>query len=444
MTVVAAPTRLGLKFKKGETCEQVFQIKAKGSVEAAGQKMPLDMSIRMGMASEVLDVKPDGAVAAAWIFKEFKMSGAPGMPGEMDLSQMLGLSDKPIHLTFDQKGRVLNAEGLDQLSSTGMPGNMMNSPSGFDYPYLPDSPVDIGETWQDQGDTSLPGSSTKSQRMRDYVLRGLREADGLQVAVIGVKETSTVKDATTTTKAQMGMNAEVTTHINSMTMEQEGEMLLDIGQGRLLGAQISMKLDQDASLSVGGQGQSFPMKTQMDMRITQVCNYGDKETPDLSALYTKQETPVDKKAKAEAPGTSPQPASVASRLAQVEKDMRTLARALEMFSIDNNSYPLTLDGRTIDKTGIKTGDGESGRILRLTAPVAYISQIPADPFDPQGNSYRYWSDGKSYVLVSNGPDQKPDYDERLYKGQRLIELKDSAFDPAQGDESPGDIIQVGP
>lgn len=446
MTVSAAPTKLALKYEKGETWEQVIKIKMKGTAGPAGQQMPLDMTMTMRMASEVLDVKPDGAVEMTQVFKEFKMGGMPGMGGEMDIGQMMGMGDKPINLTLDRKGQVVKIEGLDDLSAGGMPGGMMDNPDSFDQPFLSDKPVEIGDTWQDKSESSVLGSSGEGERIRDYVLRDIKEMAGLKVAIIGVKEKSTVKDATVKSKPMsMGGDVEMTSHINLMTIEQDGEMLFDIVSGRFLGSQLLMKMDQDISISPGGQGQQLSMTIRMDMDVTEVYNYGDTETPDLSALYTKRETPVAKKTEAEEPSTSPQPVSVSAQLDRAKADMKALATALEMFFIDNNTYPLALEGRTIDKAGIKVGEGERARIVRLTTPISYISQIPPDPFNPDGNTYRYFSDGiSSYVLVSDGPDQKPDYDERQYKGERLSDLNQFAYNPAQGEESSGDIIRVGP
>lgn len=294
LAVTAAPTKLELKFTKGETCEQVVRIESKGTVGPEGQQMPLNMTMTMRMASEVLDVKPDGMVMMKTVFKEFKISGMLGMP-EMDVGQMFGLNDKVINLTLDRKGKVVEMEGMDELAGGGMPGGMSSDPGQFDFPYFPDEPVDIGGTWQDEGETGLPGSPVKGKRSRNYVLRDIKEADGMTVAVIGVKEKTAIEDATMTTKAPMGGNVEITQHINSMTIEQEGEMLLDIAKGCVLGAQVLMKLNQDVSISTGVQGQEFPgsIKTQMDMDTTVVYNYGDKKTPDLSGLYTKRETPAE-------------------------------------------------------------------------------------------------------------------------------------------------------
>lgn len=142
----------------------------------------------------------------------------------------------------------------------------------------------------------------------------------------------------------------------------------------------------------------------------------------------------------------PQPAERGgmSQVARVKADMRALRSALESFFIDNNQYPLPLEGRTLDQAGLKVGEGSQARILRLTGPVAYVNKLSADPFDPDGKPYRYFSNGKFYVLVSNGPDGDVDFDERAFKAEMISELEKFQYNSDQGETSSGDIIVVGP
>ncbi|MFB3787283.1 MAG: DUF2092 domain-containing protein [bacterium] len=133
-----------------------------------------------------------------------------------------------------------------------------------------------------------------------------------------------------------------------------------------------------------------------------------------------------------------------SQVARAKADMRALRNALEMFFIDNDKYPVPLEGRTLDQAGLKVGEESQARILRLTGPVQYVDSLPADPFDPEDKPYRYFSDGKFYILVSNGPDGDVDFDERTFKGGKIDTLREFIFDPEDGETSSGDIIVVGP
>ncbi len=133
---------------------------------------------------------------------------------------------------------------------------------------------------------------------------------------------------------------------------------------------------------------------------------------------------------------------------RVQAEQRMLASALESFFIDNNTYPLPLVGDRIDCAGIKIGRTPQGRYVRLTTPVAYISRIPADPFDFAGKAYRYFGNGNAwYILVSNGPDMKPDFDVTTYnpdEGVGRDQLLPFTYHPSNGLSSAGDIFHAGP
>jgi prepilin-type N-terminal cleavage/methylation domain-containing protein len=61
-------------------------------------------------------------------------------------------------------------------------------------------------------------------------------------------------------------------------------------------------------------------------------------------------------------------AQVRAKVSRVRSDMRTLATALESYAVDANKYPLH-------------EDDDSAPVV-LTTPVAYITNIPVDPFRP--------------------------------------------------------------
>ena len=92
-------------------------------------------------------------------------------------------------------------------------------------------------------------------------------------------------------------------------------------------------------------------------------------------------------------------AQTRSKVARVRADMRTLAGALETYSVDNNAYPphLRPDGSEVPYPD---------RYTYLTTPVAHITSIPArDPFfvstETTAGSGADWF---SYTNLSNFPD----------------------------------------
>lgn len=62
-------------------------------------------------------------------------------------------------------------------------------------------------------------------------------------------------------------------------------------------------------------------------------------------------------------------AQVRSKVARTHSDLRSLATALEAYRVDNNSYPRA-----------ELYDNLSERLVVITTPISYISNIPGDPF----------------------------------------------------------------
>lgn len=90
-----------------------------------------------------------------------------------------------------------------------------------------------------------------------------------------------------------------------------------------------------------------------------------------------------------------------SRDSQRIADLKKIQTALELYFVDNRSYPIS---------GWEIVDGASGTLVTSVSP-DYISDVPADPEHTSGNTtpcagpdsyrYNYWSDGLDYVLTAN-------------------------------------------
>jgi len=67
-------------------------------------------------------------------------------------------------------------------------------------------------------------------------------------------------------------------------------------------------------------------------------------------------------------------AQMRAKIAHAESDMRALDTALEMYNMDNGHYPLWRDsgGTNINPVNL--------RLTPLTSPIAYMGQVPQDPF----------------------------------------------------------------
>ncbi|MEW6235080.1 MAG: prepilin-type N-terminal cleavage/methylation domain-containing protein [Candidatus Omnitrophota bacterium] len=69
-------------------------------------------------------------------------------------------------------------------------------------------------------------------------------------------------------------------------------------------------------------------------------------------------------------------AQVKAKLSRAYSDLRALGTAIEMYGIDNNSYP----GGQGFWGGTKWWEKHTYRYHVLTTPIAYLSSVPIDPF----------------------------------------------------------------
>ena len=67
-------------------------------------------------------------------------------------------------------------------------------------------------------------------------------------------------------------------------------------------------------------------------------------------------------------------AQIKAKIANSVSDMKAISTALEMYRLDHNRYPAwkTTSGTNINPV--------NRRLIPLTSPIAYMSQVPQDPF----------------------------------------------------------------
>ena len=70
-------------------------------------------------------------------------------------------------------------------------------------------------------------------------------------------------------------------------------------------------------------------------------------------------------------------AQIRAKITRVRVDLRSIAIALEAYSVDWNTYPC--DGE--ERTGRCQAWGANTAAYNLTTPIAYLSSIPTTPFD---------------------------------------------------------------
>jgi len=126
-----------------------------------------------------------------------------------------------------------------------------------------------------------------------------------------------------------------------------------------------------------------------------------------------------------------------------------LAKAIEKFYADHNTYPSMMYNEELQKHAhwklytIETGNPIKN-IAGITTPVAYVGGIFYDPFANKRNiPFRYYTDDKGWILFSPGPDTDStidpavDFDTSI--PQPSSNLLSKTYNPTNGTTTAGDI-----
>lgn len=178
-------------------------------------------------------------------------------------------------------------------------------------------------------------------------------------------------------------------------------------------------------------------------------------------------------------------AQVRAKVSRAKADMRSMATAIESYSIDYNRYPIVADesGEPIlpyPPAGTGPEFFETRVSVALTTPVAYITSRFNEPFpgaeDGENAQYHYGTRAYAeafgggltrrseaeveefeeyvsalfgpqnqthYFTLSHGPDTDHDIEEHAHRRQHSEEGP-TVYDPTNGTVSSGDIVYFGP
>lgn len=177
-------------------------------------------------------------------------------------------------------------------------------------------------------------------------------------------------------------------------------------------------------------------------------------------------------------------AQVRSKVSRAKSDLRSLATAVESYSVDHGKYPMDrtwFDAQNGTFAGIET------MLYLITTPVAYMTSLPKDTFPdlnslqyhPTWQGHYYWVSDvtercwisyfanaypaykkqASWALVTRGPDRKNSIGEFIVFGQDVLQswtaasmgdplaktvTDGSIYDATNGTVSWGDIVRIGP
>lgn len=114
-------------------------------------------------------------------------------------------------------------------------------------------------------------------------------------------------------------------------------------------------------------------------------------------------------------------AQTRSKVSRNQSDMRTIATAMESYFVDNNEYTRDSDSSmdfmdcgvdAINPSSATFGQCANG-LLQLTSPIAYLTQLPKDPFNRgvavEGAGSNWYRIGSGTWSYSNPPINSSDH-----------------------------------
>lgn len=147
-----------------------------------------------------------------------------------------------------------------------------------------------------------------------------------------------------------------------------------------------------------------------------------------------------------------------AKVARVRSDMRSLASAIDQYHLRDGGLPawttdtqftklhaITTTGKPVPSFRLPSSTGATG-LHTLTTPNAYISTYPRDAFTKaQDDPFAYFNKGKSYILLSPGPDHDYDYDLTQFtpgSSPPSEPILFATYDPTNGASSSGDVWEI--
>lgn len=152
-------------------------------------------------------------------------------------------------------------------------------------------------------------------------------------------------------------------------------------------------------------------------------------------------------------------AQIMGKVAETRENFNSSAIALEKYYGDYKIFPPAASP-SIFSSSPEFSFGIIPSVL--TTPVPFLEEFLEDIFGKKNEMIRYGTDGKFWILISNGPDEKPDLflndmENLKYGGVDLnqgygttsflsdiVELQPFTYDPTNGGKSTGDVWRVGP
>ncbi len=98
-------------------------------------------------------------------------------------------------------------------------------------------------------------------------------------------------------------------------------------------------------------------------------------------------------------------AQTRAKVSRAMSDLRTIATGIESYHVDNNQYPPeNWSGPQLVSAYNSQFIPNAIKLQRVTTPIAYLSSLPPDPFDPGNDPINLVAPHTYHYVAANDPD----------------------------------------
>ena len=250
---------LKMRLAPGDKFKQSMDTDMEVAVNAMGQ----DVSTKMKMLCELsFEVTGDtgNLKKLSFTYDDFKMRmKMANVPEEVNMDSIMdksteGIKGQTITIMLNEKNEIVEVNGIENIIATSdmqaraqmekmFSKDQLNSMMGMMFQMYPNKPVKVGETWENEIETSV--ADIKMKVKGKYTLKSVKDG----VASVEMKGTYTGKG----TLSQGGTSIDV-----DMDGNQEGIINIGLADGYLKDADY--KMDVKAEMNTMGQKMPMTMK----------------------------------------------------------------------------------------------------------------------------------------------------------------------------------------
>jgi hypothetical protein len=186
-----------------------------------------------------------------------------------DMKKLLGLSDKTLQMTLDDRGGVVHSPNLGK-------GNQLTE----QIPWLvcPEKAVAIGDSWEQQREVPLTGASKPIVAKTNYTLASVGDEDGKKIAVITYETKIDEKDIEVNPFANQpagGANLVLKFKFKNYNYSGKGTIRFDLDGGHILSKDETGTMVQEQESDMSMDGASFPSHVTNAYTLTTKAVYSD-------------------------------------------------------------------------------------------------------------------------------------------------------------------------